>query len=775
MGHIKYISGEFEASLKLLNESLQISKEVDNPWGIADSYLSLGNTYNGMGEYETAVSYYLKCDSIYELIGNDFSRAIPANNIGSVYYWQNDYNNALKQFFIALKYIDLPGIEGDFLALVKSNIGVSYFELNEFEQAEEWLDKAMIIAQRGNIQPRMARIQVSRAKLYIRLQKYDLALTALMEADSILKATQEKELISGLSFFYGKLFYDQKEFAKASLKLQESIDLSKAIGSNKYLWNSLYYYALAQRELGNINVSIEYLIEAVKVLENISTKVAGGEEARKMFEKDENRLDVFQKVVEFLIEEERVDEALDYLNRANNENLKTKFGGINVEFADENKNDALKKEKDLKTKLDKVADEITKEKAKPDNQQSTALIEKLQEIQTVTEKEYISFINTTVQSYPDLMNYFSSSVNPKEFRAAKRNIPEDVATLLYLIGDGKLYIFVATRDSVDARVLDINNQDLENTIRDFYALLTRPSFKVSDTTELRGAKTLMISEDTPDNEATFRSLSNSLYDLLLGPVIDEIKEKRKLVIIPNGVLYYLPFQVLGFKGENDQLRYLVEDFEILYTNKLRFGFQYVEMEQFKIVALGNADNSLPFAETEVNEIKNIFPDAKVYVRDEATVDKVINIPEDYNILHLATHGVLDYNSFENSYLLLASNPENNDDGKLRIEDIYQIQNLDLYNIVTLSACETAVSFEMLEGWPVTTASAFLDLGVGTVIASLWSVDDEATNMLMKSFYENLQTMNKLTALSKAQLTLMHNPKYNHPFYWAPFQFIGDWR
>jgi CHAT domain-containing protein len=117
----------------------------------------------------------------------------------------------------------------------------------------------------------------------------------------------------------------------------------------------------------------------------------------------------------------------------------------------------------------------------------------------------------------------------------------------------------------------------------------------------------------------------------------------------------------------------------------------------------------------------------------------------------------------------------NDDGRFRIEDIYKVENLDMYDMVTLSACETNVSFELLEGWPVTTASAFLETGVTTVVASLWNVDDKATNVLMRSFYENLKTMDKLDALNKAQLDMIHSPEYAHPYYWAPFMLVGQWR
>ncbi len=775
IGQLKRMTGDFSTSLDYINQSLMVSKEVDNPWNMSSIYLNFGNTFNAMGDYKTAIHYYHLTDSIYRALGNEYSRATPINNIGTIYYWQKDYEQAMTQFKMAHEIIDFPGNNSGFMSLLKVNIGEIHFEYGEYAQAEKWIEKGLQIAREGNIEPRIASTLLTKGKLYSKLKRYQESESCYNKAGRIIEKSGHKEALIELNFYYGKLYFETEKYQLAIEKLKQATEVSKNIGSDKFIWGSLYYLSLSQEYLGKTENSIESLKEAVNVLELISTKMTGGEEAKKTFEQDKLRLNVYEKIIELLIRENRVEEAMDYLNRANNDNIKMKFGNMEVQFADNSKNEALQTEKTLKTKLDQLNEELTKEKSKPEDQQSAALIKKLEDIQTVTEKEYMSFINTTVSEHPELMNYFSSSVNPKEFRAAKRNIPENMATLLYLIGQDKLYIFVATNDSVYARVVDIDSQEFENDIHDLHTLISRPSFNKSDAIELRGTKTLEFSSELPDNKAAFNLVSEKLYNILIGPVFNEIASKEKLVIIPNGMLYYIPFQVLGYNNPDGSRIYLIEDYEIIYTNKLSFGYVADETDQFNIVALGNADNSLPFAETEVNEIKKIYPEAQVYVRDEATRDKVINIPEDYNILHLATHGVLDYNNFENSYLVLASDPQANDDGRLMIEDIYQINNLDLYNIVTLSACETAVSFEMLEGWPVTTASAFLDLGVGTVIASLWNVDDAATNILMTKFYENLKSMNKLSALTQAQLELVNHPKYNHPFYWAPFLFIGDWR
>ncbi len=85
-GQLKKITGDFQTSLDLIEESLKVGIDVDNQWDIADAYLSFGNTYNAMGEYKTSIHYYLLTDSIYQLISNEYSRATPINNIGTIYY-----------------------------------------------------------------------------------------------------------------------------------------------------------------------------------------------------------------------------------------------------------------------------------------------------------------------------------------------------------------------------------------------------------------------------------------------------------------------------------------------------------------------------------------------------------------------------------------------------------------------------------------------------------------------------------------------------------------
>jgi CHAT domain-containing protein len=147
-------------------------------------------------------------------------------------------------------------------------------------------------------------------------------------------------------------------------------------------------------------------------------------------------------------------------------------------------------------------------------------------------------------------------------------------------------------------------------------------------------------------------------------------------------------------------------------------------------------------------------------------------------IHFATHGVLNYSSqFSKSYLKFLPDRDTTtgNNGQLTIREIQSLPIEDC-DLVTLSACETAITKELVKGWTISPANSFLERRVKSVVASLWKVDDEATSILMDEFYNNLnKKLDKVDALRLAQETLSRNPKYSHPFYWGAFVLYGDWR
>jgi CHAT domain-containing protein len=177
---------------------------------------------------------------------------------------------------------------------------------------------------------------------------------------------------------------------------------------------------------------------------------------------------------------------------------------------------------------------------------------------------------------------------------------------------------------------------------------------------------------------------------------------------------------------------------------------------------------LPYAGREAKTISKILPNAKLLIREEASETSIKKIGGDFGILHIASHGTFNPDVPLSSGLMLAK--DNQNDGMLTVGELYDLSlNADL---VTLSACETALGKVAHGDDVVGFTRGFFYAGASSIISSLWQVDDWATGELMQSFYLNMKSVNKRKALRNAQLKLKKDSRSAHAFYWAAFQMTG---
>jgi len=268
-----------------------------------------------------------------------------------------------------------------------------------------------------------------------------------------------------------------------------------------------------------------------------------------------------------------------------------------------------------------------------------------------------------------------------------------------------------------------------------------------------------------------QTLAQSLYDLLLAPLAEKLAQYQRLVIVPDGELYYLPFH--AFYNEQT-VKYLGETHEVSYAPGaavLAICAQRPEFpQQGNALIMAYSGGDLTHVLEEARTVTQTIPDSVLFSEHEATRHRLIQLAPQYRVIHLATHGLFrPYNPLF-SYLDLA-------DGPLLVRDIY---NLDLSAaMVTLGGCESGRGqrkgddlFGLVRG--------VIYAGAAAVVSSLWSVDDASSAWVMGAFYRALQAgERKGTALRAAQLALLNRGRereeyrlYTHPAYWAPFCLNG---
>jgi len=278
--------------------------------------------------------------------------------------------------------------------------------------------------------------------------------------------------------------------------------------------------------------------------------------------------------------------------------------------------------------------------------------------------------------------------------------------------------------------------------------------------------------------------SSELYQLLIPDAMLKERHTSYLIVVPSDILHHLPIEALVDKDG----QYVVEKFNVSYvpsTTMLRprNSRQTNRASDLGVLAIGDPlypDGSgfalLEHSFEEIAAIVDVFGSEMVtqYTGNQAT--KSIVTEHDFagtGCLHISAHGFGDFVSSDKSALMLSIVPEVDGSGLLTSEDICRL-NLPL-ELVYLSACRTGIG-RMIPGEGVMSLSrSFLEAGCGTVIASVWNVDDAASADLVRHFYAGLKegnTVARSLALAKRSLLSSGRALRPHPYFWAPYLSIG---
>ena len=270
--------------------------------------------------------------------------------------------------------------------------------------------------------------------------------------------------------------------------------------------------------------------------------------------------------------------------------------------------------------------------------------------------------------------------------------------------------------------------------------------------------------------------SQEIYDWMIRPLEDELRESGidTLIVVPEGVLSLIPFAALH-NGEY----FLIQDYAVATTPGLNLTDpQPVSREHFDGLLVGLSEavqgySALPNVPQELEAIGSILGVEQSFLNETYSVENVTKAMEAnaYRVLHMATHGEFS-SSPEETYLLTY-------DEKLYLDNLERLIKLSQFReepleLLTLSACRTAVGDEKAS---FGLAGVAVKSGARSALATLWFVDDEATRLALTQFYSKLYEnphLSKARALQEAQVSLIQQPRYRHPAYWAPFMLIGNW-
>jgi len=589
------------------------------------------------------------------------------------------------------------------------------------------------------------------------------ALEHCQEAVDSLRKVRAWSPLAQSCFFLGQAQRRSGMEEESKKSYEMAAKFGRAVGKSETLWRAYSELGhLAAREDEN-QKAFKYYADAITIIEEMRGEL-GDPMLKALFM--ENKFQVYEWMIRLLHRMKRHEEAFNYLERAKARTMLDMLGDKTFASKNAEMEELLARERSVREQIQdrmrasgQFPQEESEEEEGSDERSVDPESQEGKEVDLL-QAEQKTLLDRIEHLNPDLASLLR--VNPLTAKEVQTLLDENTVLLAYYTGPEWSGVFVVTRAKTLGLNLHIPRKALAEKVKEFR----------KETDEGMTVKVFMSKE--------YERPLTELYGLLIKPVEQELAGKKHLVVVPHGMLHYLPFQAL----RTQEGKYLLESYTVSYlpsASVLKYARDKNRGNRAALFAVANPKTDLaplPAAEVEAREVAILFDRKEVFLGSAATKPKFKSEGPRYDMLLFSTHGEMIESDPLMSNLRFTPTPQ--DDGKLTVSEIFDMEVTA--NLVTLSACETGLARGTKGGFPqgddlVGLSRAFIHAGAPSVVASLWKVSDESTVVVMRSFYRNLKTMSKAEAIRQAQLGLMKSDAMtsSHPYFWAPFILVGDWK
>ncbi|MBS4056616.1 MAG: CHAT domain-containing protein [Bacteroidales bacterium] len=805
-GYLLSSIGKTEESISIYKLAEDILKKYheSNSTLLTHLYINLGNAYYLRGDFEKAKVYY--SNTINQLEKKlDFSHPsliTARNNLGFIYYRTGAYTQALELFRASLKVVNNPVTR----VFLMRNAGKSIEALGNTKAAHKYFEDAV-----KESTSKLGDFHVETSSSYIALGEYFLrnneavnSIKALNKAIIILKKSYATNLTDlgvantklgnalmsngeyqlaneaykqALNNFNGAAENNKIGFRKKDIKMSDAYFGRAMLNRKRYQTN---------HETNHLKASLEDYLSGLNMIEDMALNIT--DESRLILNQN-NRLRVAEAIsVCYDMFESSGD--LEYIKTAFTLSGKSK---ASVLLSSVKRQSAFE--------IGGVPPDITAKEVSV--REDIAVVQKILFEESQKENQNLSRINyletrhfNLLKRYDSLIEYIGNNY-PEYYRLRYDNKVLGVEDIQSKMGDQEVLLDYSFLDSLQfliaisksactmVKLNDINNSQQE--LLDLFALL-KPDFSTLNRKSF---------ED-------FTQTSYGLYRHLLGPVEEMIRGKE-LIVVPDGLLGYLPFEVLltrpwpgGTSLDYASLPYLLFQNPVSYTYSATIRFSdfggnkyvngkaiafvpdYSETNRLRTVVADNEWDKkvsslrpLPYALMESENVLNILK-GKLLSGKQASKAEFIQRANNYEILHLAMHTQI--NDENPLYSRLIFNPDSDSIDHFSLST-YELYNLKLNaNLVVLSACNTGWgNLQQGEGI-MSLTRGFIYAGVPSIVMTTWEVHDQSGAELMSDFYTNLsEGRKKDDALKQAKIDFLQqsNKLQSHPYFWSTYVLIGD--
>ncbi len=624
---------------------------------------------------------------------------------------------------------------------------------------------------------------------YVSLGQNDKFFDVTPQALAIAREIGDKRGETNALVSIGKLYSNTGQPVKAMEFYQQALPIVTATGDKQGEALALASIGVVYKGTGHPEKSLEFYQRAVSLYEDLRANLGGYTEAKTAFLA--STITTYYACLSLQLKQGKHQDAFALVQKTKARSLLDLLGSGKVDLSSSLTPEEKAQEQALRQQADTLNTAMVKEGVENEIG-SKKRYEALKEQLKTVESKLQTFTDTLYARHPELaQKRIAKTTTVAEIA---KLLPEDTALLDFV---------VAAKDDIRLFVVTKSSLAVYQVARNYEALK-------GDATKLHDA--------CADPRKPYLIEAQKFYKSLLHPAEAQLKGKKRLIICPDGALWDVPFAALNSKtggslGTRFEIVYAyystgveaalkvatlpkpVAKGSILVAANPAFGSsdRFGDLKEIpgqrpidkasrpidSVSRGGRAIPSLPGTQREADTLHKLFPIANILTGSNAQEATVKAQAGNYRYLHFATHGFVNDGSPLLSSIVLAKPNGTTDiqeDGFLTAREIYGMTlNAEL---AVLSACNTARGENRTGEGVIGLTWALFVAGCPTQVVSQWAVDDASTALLMGRFYENLtvRRLGKAAALKEAESWLKkQNPKYAHPYYWAPFVLNGAWK
>lgn len=852
LGEVRYGLGELAGAFASYREALDLYRELEDPAGQGIVLSSLGPIYRRRGELERAIECYEEAQELAEASGNDEIGRTARNNLAGVYLDLGELEQAL-EIYRELEEAWSQAGRREKQATAAVNVGTTYLRLGELEPAREAFEKVLRLARAEGWIRLQALALDQLGFLRWRQRRLDDARLHLQEAlglyQSLEASLEQARVLNSL----GLVHLVEKEWQAAEKSFQESLEIFRRASAPRDEAAVLINLGWLRLESGDWRESLQLHEEALEIfqrLEDLSGQasahygagraLAAGERLAEALDRVglalelvedlrsriqaethrtrffASRQDYYELYVELLMRLHRRDETAGFDGRAFGAGERRRARGLLDLLAEAGGEVRHGVAPDLLAEERRLRDQILQ--TDRDRRALPGGAEPDPELAAQVETDMGQLLARYEALKAEIRRqspHYAALTQPEPLSAGEvqeQLLDEETQLLAYSLGREKSYLWLVSRHGLVSRVLP-GREPIE-------ALAQKVHDRLSQGWE-------------PDWGGSGEQAVAKLSEILLGPVAGELSARR-LVVVPDGALHYLPFAALplpaGAGGPAPAL--LIDRFEVVHlpsasalallrrevegrplppgsvavladpvfqpddprlatgpragaTGGVEAGTSAGERRGTPGAAPPGAPalaglERLEYSHQEAQAILSLAPPGTTFSALGFAASREVALSGElsgYRVVHFATHGLIDpeHPRLSGVVLSLLDEAGQTQDGVLRLLDLY---NLELpVELVVVSACRSALGEEVRGEGMVGLTRGFMYAGAPRLVVSLWNVNDPATAELMARFYRGLfeEGLAPAAALRAAQRSLRRETRWKDPYFWAGFILQGEWR